>query len=455
MSKISALILGAGLGTRMNSEKPKVLHLFDKKPLIVNIIKTLEKLKIKEIVVVVGYKGDEVEKVVIENFPQLNIKFVRQKLLKGSGRAVVESIDAIKNLSDLLILAGDVPLISKQTLNSLIETYLNKKVDAVVLSCEVKDPKSYGRIVRDEKGRIKAIVEAADLKDNEKNINEINSGIYIFKTSKLINAISNLKPKGLKKEYYLTDAIENIYKSGGKIESLKIKDELEVSGPNSKKELCELEKEYYKRNAEKLIEKGVIIKDTSRVYISKDVEIGIDSVIYPDVYIYGETKIGKNVSIGPNVIIEDCIIEDNCEIKSFTYISKSIIKHSSVVGPFSHIRPESEIGPEAKIGNFCEVKKSKIGRGSKVPHLSYVGDTIMGEKVNIGAGTITCNYDGVKKNVTIIGDRAFVGSNTNLVAPVKIGNDTLIGAGSTITADVPDGKLAIARERQIIKDRKK
>ncbi|HOJ85573.1 MAG TPA: bifunctional UDP-N-acetylglucosamine diphosphorylase/glucosamine-1-phosphate N-acetyltransferase GlmU [Elusimicrobiales bacterium] len=450
------LILAAGLGTRMNSDIPKVLHLFDKKPLISRIVEKLIGLGIREIVVVIGHKGETVKSYIEKNFGECDVKFrfVTQKLLKGSGRAVYESIKDIKNSSSVLIISGDVPLVKEKTIKALYKKYISQKLDAAVLSCVVGDVKSYGRIIRDEKNRVMAITEADELKEEQKGINEINSGIYIFKTEKLIKAVSNLKPKGKKKEFYLTDAVENIYKERGFIDALKIYDETEISGPNSKTELFELEKKYYFENIKKNIKRGAVIKDYNTVYISEEAVIGKDSVIYNDSHIYGRSKIGKNVIIGPYVIIEDSVIEDNCVIKPFTYISKSKIRNSTSVGPFSHIRPDSDIGPSAKIGNFSEIKKSRIRKGSKVPHLSYVGDTDMGEGVNIGAGTITCNYDGKNKHKTIISDGAFIGSNTNLVAPVKIGKNSLIGAGSTITEDVPDNSLAIARARQVVKNKK-
>ncbi|MEF3280440.1 MAG: bifunctional UDP-N-acetylglucosamine diphosphorylase/glucosamine-1-phosphate N-acetyltransferase GlmU [Elusimicrobiota bacterium] len=453
----AVLILAAGLGTRMKSDIPKVLHTFDNKPLIIRLLEKIEKLKIKNIIIVVGYKAEFVVDVVKKwNANKgFNIVFVYQKLLKGSGQAVVESAKEIKKFEDIFIISGDIPLISLKTLKGMLRNYDNKKIDALILTATVSDTKSYGRIIRDNNKNVKAIVEADELKGDEKLINEINGGVYIFKTKKLLEAIRDLKPKGLKKEYYLTDAIENIYKSGGKIDTFIISDEDEISGPNSKKELNELEKRYYMKNAIKLGEEGVSIKSPEFSYISETVEIARDTIIYPDTHIYGNSKIGKNCSIGPYVIIEDSIIKDNCTIKPFSYISKSVIREGSIVGPFSHIRPESDIGPDAKIGNFSEIKKSKIGKGSKVPHLSYIGDCEMGEKVNIGAGTITCNYDGVKKHKTTINSGAFIGSNTNLVAPVRIGKNALIGAGSTITIDIPDNKLAIARSREVIKEKKR
>jgi len=453
----SALILAAGLGTRMNSDIPKVLHLFDNKPIINRVIEKLLDLEFKKIFIVIGHKGEMVKEIVEKSFPLYTDKFcfIEQKVLKGSGRAVLESVDFIKNTQSILIISGDVILIKKQTIEKMYDELFSSDSDCVLLTAVLDNPKSYGRVIRDKNGDIMAIVEKDELGDKYKDFNEINSGVYIFKTKNLIKAISDLKPKGRKSEYYLTDAIENIKNDNGKIGCVILNDEYEITGPNSKKELVDLEKEYYLRNAKLNLEKGVIIRDINNTYISEEAVIEGDTIIYPGSYIIGRCKIGKNVNIGPYVMIYDSVIENNCIIKPFSYIDSSFIKEGSAIGPFSHIRPECEIGPYAKIGNFSELKKSKIGKGSKVPHLSYIGDTEMGDDVNIGAGTITCNYDGKDKHKTIIGDRAFIGSNTNLVAPIQIGRDVIIGAGSTITDDVPDGKLAIARERQVIKDRKK
>ena len=453
MNLVQPLILSAGLGTRMRSEIPKVLHLFDGKPMITRIVKTLSDAGFKKIVVVVGYKSEMVEEALRREFKDIDFVFVRQRMLKGSGRAVLEAMPALKN-KYTLVLSGDVPLISKRTILNLIDSGIQQKVDGCVLSAVLDDPREYGRVVRDKDDFISEIVEFSELSDKHKEIREINSGIYLFRTDKLKEAVKKLKPKGPKKEYYLTDVVKHITLDKGRIKSVLVDDPLEISGPNSKEELVELERNYYYRNARRLIENGVIVKDPTRTFVSQEAEIGVDSVIYPDVYLMGETKIGKNCIIGPNVIIDNATVEDGCEIKPFSVVMWSRIRTKTVVGPFVHIRPESDIGPEAKIGNFSEIKKSRIGFKSKVPHLSYIGDTEMGDRVNIGAGTITCNYDGVAKHKTIIGDDAFVGSNTNLVAPVVVGKNTLIGAGSTITDDVPDGKLAIARARQVIKDRK-
>lgn len=453
MKNTQVVVLAAGLGTRMKSDIPKVLHLFDGKTIISRIVETLLKVGFNEINIVVGHKSDMVENSLKKDFPNVKFTFIKQNLLKGSGRAVIESLSYLYK-ENVLILSGDVPLIKADSLNKLYKIFSKNKLAGALISCIIDDPKEYGRVIKDKNNRVVDIVEYSELSEKERNIKEINSGIYIFKLNFLKRALNRLKPSGPKQEYYLTDVIKYISLDGGKILSLRVNDILEISGPNSKKELVELEKKYYYRNALKLLDNGVIVKDLERVYISSDVKIEKDSVIYPDVYIYGKSIIGRSI-IGPNVIIYDSVIEDDCEIKPFTMISSSRIRKGCIVGPFSHIRPESDIGPKAKIGNFSEIKKSRIEEGSKVPHLSYVGDAELGKNVNIGAGTITCNYDGVKKHKTIIKDGAFVGSNTNLVAPVVIGKNVLIGAGSTITDDVEDGKLAIARARQVVKDRKK
>lgn len=457
---LGVLILGAGYGTRMKSDIPKVLHLFDGKPIIINILEEISRIEnIKGVVIVVGYKGelvvDEINKWKKDKNIRFKIDFVQQKLLKGSGRAVLESSSEIKHYKNLLVMAGDVPAINSDTLKDMYEAFLKKQLSCVILTAVLEDTKSYGRIIRDETGNVCSIVEKSELKEEQEKIKEINSGIYIFKTDKLLKHLRKLKPKGPKKEYYLTDVIENLYGDKEKIDTYIVNDEIEITGVNSKLELIDLEKKVYKKRNYDLLNSGVIIKDVDNVCISKGISIKKDTLIYPYTFIKGETSIGKNCVIGQNVIIEDSIIEDDCFIDAFCYIRNSRIRKGSKIGPFTHIRPESDIGPEAKIGNFSEIKKSRIRRGSKVPHLSYIGDTDMGEKVNVGAGTITCNYDGIKKHKTVIHDGAFIGSNTNLVAPVKVGRNVLIGAGSTITEDIPDNKLAIARARQVIKDRKR
>lgn len=458
-NSFTVAIMAAGLGTRMKSDKPKVLHTIYSKPLIIYVLEKAISLKPDSIVIIVGYQGEKVkeyvEKWLIENKIKIKVDFVFQKVLRGSGRAIYEALEFIKNHNEVLILSGDVPFVKLKTLKALLKKFYSSKADCAILTCEVKNPKAYGRILRDEYGNVKAIVESSDATETELKINEINSGVYFFNVLALEKSISNLQAKGPKKEYYLTDSIENIVKAGGKVVSHLINDENEIKGINSKKELSEAFEYITKQKIDSLIDEGVTVYSPNTSYIAPSVKIGKDTIIYPGCFISGKTVIGKNCKIGPYAIIEDSKILDDVEIKPYCCVYGSLVKQNSVIGPFSHIRPLSKIGPNAKIGNFSEVKKSTIGMGSKVPHLSYIGDTFIGKNVNVGAGTITCNYDGVKKNKTFIGDEAFIGSNTNLVAPIKIGKRVLIGAGSTITENVPDDKLAIARARQVVKEKKR
>ncbi|MCG2725071.1 MAG: bifunctional UDP-N-acetylglucosamine diphosphorylase/glucosamine-1-phosphate N-acetyltransferase GlmU [Elusimicrobia bacterium] len=453
------LILAAGLGTRMKSEKPKVLHELAGLPLIVHAIKIAAVFKPEKIIIVVGHKAQLVEnavrKYIADSSFKVKIEFVRQKLLKGSGRAAQESVFKFKNLHNIAIMCGDAPLLQAATIKKMRCFYDRKNCEGIVLTADLDSPASYGRIKRGSSGFVKAIIEAAQASSEELSVREINSGTYIFRVPRLIKALKNLKPKGTKKEYYLTDAVENINKAGARVAAFKILDFDETRGINSHMDLAKAHKIIFKRKTEELMVSGVTIIDPENTYIDESVKVGKGTVIYPGMMVHGKTIIGKNCKIGPSGVIKDCKIGDDVEIKFSCFLSLSEVKKSSVIGPFAHIRPDSQIGPDSKVGNFTEIKKSKIGKGSKVPHLSYIGDTIMGEKVNIGAGTITCNYDGLKKHKTIIKNGAFIGSNTNLVAPVSVGRNSLIGAGSTITKNIPGNRLVVARAREVVKHLKK
>jgi bifunctional UDP-N-acetylglucosamine pyrophosphorylase/glucosamine-1-phosphate N-acetyltransferase len=383
------------------------------------------------------------------------IVFVTQKLLKGSGRAVQEALPEIKSYRHTLILCGDAPLFKTVTLKKMMADYLRALPDCLVMTADLAAPGSYGRIKRARTGGVSAIVEASDASPAELALKEVNSGVYFFKTSALMKAVKTLKKKGPKGEYYLTDSVENILEAGGKVRAFKAADETEITGINSRRDLAGAYKMINKKVLQNLMDNGVTIVDPDTTYIEEGVKIGRDTVVQPGMHIKGATVIGKNCRLGPYGVIDNCRIEDGCEVKFSCFLTESRVRTGSKVGPFAHLRPASDIGPDAKVGNFSEIKKSRIGRGSKVSHLSYVGDTEMGEKVNIGAGTITCNYDGVHKHKTVIGAGAFIGSNTNLVAPVNVGAGALVGAGSTITEDVPPKTLALARARQIVKQLKR
>jgi bifunctional UDP-N-acetylglucosamine pyrophosphorylase/glucosamine-1-phosphate N-acetyltransferase len=456
---LCVLILSAGLGTRMKSGLPKVLHVLGDLPLAARVIKKVSSLKPAKIVVVVGHRADLVRDVLgkyLAGEPAgAETVFVTQKLLKGSGRAVLEALPEIKKFKHTLVLCGDAPLFKTATLGKMRAEYLKKRPDCLVLTAELAAPGSYGRIKRDRSGAVEAIVEASDASPAELALKEVNSGTYFFKTSALAKAVKTLRKKGPKGEYYLTDTLEKILAAGGKVRAFKTSDETEITGINSRRDLAGAYKMINKRVINDLMDAGVTVVDPDNTYIEEGVKIGRDTVVYPGMHINGATVIGKNCRLGPYGVIENCRIEDGAEIKFACCLTASRVRAGSIIGPFARLRPASDVGPKAEIGNFAEVKKSRIGRGAKMHHHSYIGDTIMGERVNIGAGTITCNYDGVKKNATTIGAGAFIGSNTNLVAPVKIGAGAYTAAGSTITENVPGGTLAIARARQVIKRKKK
>lgn len=456
---LCVLILAAGLGTRMKSELPKVLHILGDTPLAARVVKKVSTLNPSKIIIVVGHKADMVRetlgKYLEKNPVGAEVVFVTQKSLNGSGRAAQDAMPEMKKFRHVLVLCGDAPLFRTETLRKMRADYFKKRPDCLVMTADLAVPGGYGRIKRGRTGAVEAIVEASDASPAELAVKEVNSGAYFFKTSALAASVRVLKKKGPKGEYYLTDSVENILSAGGKVLAFKTPDETEITGINSRRDLAEAYKMINKRVLQDLMDNGVTIVDPDATYIEEGVRIGRDTVVQPGMHIKGSTVIGRNCRLGPYGVIESCLIEDGSEIKFSCFLSESRVRTGSKVGPFAHLRPASDIGPDAKVGNFSEIKKSRIGRGSKVSHLSYVGDTEMGEKVNIGAGTITCNYDGVSKHKTVIGAGAFIGSNTNLVAPVSVGAGALIGAGSTITEDVPPKTLALARARQTVKQLKK
>jgi bifunctional UDP-N-acetylglucosamine pyrophosphorylase/glucosamine-1-phosphate N-acetyltransferase len=408
--------------------------------------------------VITGHKAELVEAELTKKLgPEITAKtvFIRQKLLKGSGRAVQEAMGLVRRHAHVMVLCGDAPLFRASTVRKMRDFYFRHSPDCLVMTADLPEPGSYGRIKRDHAGSVAAIIEAADADEWEKAIKEVNSGTYFFGAKALEKAVKNLKKKGSKGEYYLTDAVENIIAAGGKAAAFKLEDATEMTGINSRADLAAAHAMLCRRKAADLMADGVTVVDPSNTYIDETAVIGRDTVIHPGVFIRGNTVIGRNCKIGPCGVIENCVIDSGAVVKYSCVLENSRVRGGAVVGPFARLRPLSDIGPSAEIGNFAEVKKSRIGRGSKMHHHSYVGDTEMGDKVNIGAGTITCNYDGVHKNRTVIGAGAFIGSNTNLVAPVTIGAGAYTAAGSTITEDVPGGTLGIARARQVVKQLKK
>lgn len=438
-----AVVLAAGMGTRMKSKIPKVLHNIAGLPMIKHIINILKKTGVQDIILIVGYKGDLVEKVVGED-----CRIVYQKEQLGTGHALLQALPGLQRYSegDCLVLCGDTPLLTDETLIELKERHHVTEAHATILTAELPDPLGYGRIIKGQQG-IEKIVEEKDANPEEKAVKEINTGTYCFKIESLIKNLNRLTAANAQGEYYLTDVIKYLVDDNKCVETLLLKDYKEAMGINNRVQLAEANLLFRQRIVEQHMLAGVTIIDPTSVYIDSRVEIGIDTVLYPGVILEGKTTIGENCVIGPDTRIVDSSVADDVTINN-SYLLEAQVGNACKIGPYSYLRPGTELAEGVKVGDFVEVKKSYVGEGSKIPHLSYVGDSKIGKGVNIGAGTITCNYDGTHKHPTIIGDGAFVGSNTNLVAPIKVGEGAYIGAGSTVTKDIPSGALAVARGRQ-------
>ncbi|MDU5105145.1 bifunctional UDP-N-acetylglucosamine diphosphorylase/glucosamine-1-phosphate N-acetyltransferase GlmU [Clostridium sp.] len=437
-----ALILAAGQGTRIKSNLPKVLHKVCGKEMVNHVIDTMRKAKIDDINVIIG-KGAELVK---EKTASRNISYSLQEEQLGTGHAVKCAIDFLKDKKGIVgIFAGDAPLIKPETIETLFNTHMENNNSATLLSSIVEDPTGYGRIVR-EGNEVLKIVEHKDCTEEELKINEMNAAIYCFDIEKLLSSLEKLSNDNSQGEYYLTDVIGILKDENEKVGAVSI-DYEETIGVNSRVQLAEAEEILRRRINKMHMENGVTLIDPNSTYIGDDVEIGRDTIIYPGNVIEGNTKIGEGVMIYPNSRISNSVIDNEVEIQSSVIIDSKIGERTTV-GPFAYIRPESVIGNDARIGDFVEIKKSTIGNNTKVSHLTYIGDAKVGEHCNFGCGTVVVNYDGKKKNTTIIGNNSFIGCNTNLVSPVTVEDNTYIAAGSTIVNDVKEGELAIARAKQ-------
>jgi bifunctional UDP-N-acetylglucosamine pyrophosphorylase/glucosamine-1-phosphate N-acetyltransferase len=443
---IATVILAAGKGTRMKSDLVKVLHPLLGLPMLSYPIDlSLNGIKAEKTIVVVGYQADQIK----ERFKNLQIQFVLQKEQLGTGHAVLQAIPFLKTFTgSVLILCGDVPLVKAETLHSLINAFRENDFTLSVLSTVVEDPFGYGRIIRSPEAWLEKIVEEKDASEEEKSIREINTGVYCVKASYLMEGLREIGKDNAQGEYYLTDLVEIARKSGLRCSAHIVADPVEVMGINTRVDLAITNEVLKQDKLKELMLSGVTVLDPKTTYVERMVEVGRETILYPNCYLHGTTKIGERCIIESNSKITDSQIGDEVTIRSNSVITESEIEEGATIGPFAHLRPLTVVKAKAKIGNFVEVKKSIIGKGSKANHLTYIGDSTVGEEVNIGAGTITCNYDGIKKHQTIIGDHVFVGSNVELVAPIKVGNGSTIGAGSTITKDVPGGALAISRAKQ-------
>ena len=446
MEGIATIILAAGKGTRMKSELVKVLHPILGLPLLSYPIElSLSGIKAEKTIVVVGHQADRIQ----ERFKDLKIDFALQKEQLGTGHAVLQAIPFLHEFSGtVLILCGDVPLVKVETLRSFIDTYKENESTLSVLTAVVEEPFGYGRILRNSEGWLEKIVEEKDASEEERMIREINTGIFCVKAPFLMEGLKEIGKENAQGEYYLTDLVEIAKKKGLRCSAHIVADPVEVMGINTRVDLAMANEVLRQEKLKELMLAGVTIVDPKTTYVDRAVEVGKDTLLYPNCHLQGKTKIGERCIIEPNSKILDSILGNDIIIRANSVITESKIEEGAIIGPFAHLRPLSEIKTKAKIGNFVEVKKSVIGKGSKANHLAYIGDSFLGEDVNIGAGTIFCNYDGFEKHQTIIGNRVFVGSNVELVAPVKVGNDSSIGAGTTVTKDVPEGALAISRVKQ-------
>ena len=443
----TSVILAAGMGTRMKSKMPKVLHKVCGKPLSKWVIDASKAAGADKVCAVVGHKAETVKEVLGDV-----CEFALQAEQKGTGHAVMQAIDVIKNSKgEVVILNGDTPLITAETINKAIEYHKNNGNQATVITAILDDATGYGRIVRDNDGSVLKIVEQEDASEEEKKINEVNSGMYVFDAQSLVYALDKITPNNAQGEYYLTDTLEILLSAGKKIGGYAISDNDEIRGINDRVQLNEAEKIMQKRINEYHMRNGVTMRNPESVYIEDGVEIGNDTEICQNVTIKSGTKIGSDCVIGSGSMLDRAVIHDGVDVLS-SVILESEVDEGTHVGPFAYIRPNCHVGKEVKVGDFVELKNSNIDDGTKISHLTYIGDSDVGKRVNFGCGTVTCNYDGKKKYRTTIGDDCFVGCNTNFVSPINVGDGVYIAAGSTITEDIPENSLSIARARQVNKE---
>jgi bifunctional UDP-N-acetylglucosamine pyrophosphorylase/glucosamine-1-phosphate N-acetyltransferase len=445
MSELTVVILAAGEGKRMRSSLPKVLHRLCGRPLVAYPLRAARAVT-DRVVMVVGHQPADLAGLL----GAADVQFVEQRERLGTGHALQQT-QGVCGDGAIVVLPGDAPLLSGPTIERLVAHHRATGAAATMLTAVVDQPRGYGRILR-QGGRVTAIVEERDATDDQKAIAEINTSVYCFEARRLWPALTKVRPANDQGEYYLTDVIGILARSGERIEGIAAGDPVEALGINDRKQLAAVAAIQRRRTLDRLMEEGVTIIDPASTYIEDTVTIGPDTVVYPSVVIEGDTTIGGDCVIGPGAQVSDSHLADRVVLKPYCVITESVVDAGATLGPFCHLRPQSHVGAQARIGNFVELKKTRIGRGAKAPHLSYLGDATVGDGANVGAGTITCNYDGVAKHRTTIEADAFIGTNTSLVAPVTIGAGAYVGAGSVITKDVPAGALAVARGQQVVKE---
>jgi bifunctional UDP-N-acetylglucosamine pyrophosphorylase / glucosamine-1-phosphate N-acetyltransferase len=440
---LDILILAAGLGTRMKSRVAKVLHKLQGRPIIAHVCRTASLLDSRSIHVIVGHQADEVRAAVGKELSNDQVSFVNQTEQRGTGDAVMAASGALAGAnSTVLILSGDVPMVRPETLRALIEQHISDKASCTMLSVRLENPTGYGRVLHDEAGNFLKIVEQKDASEDERQIREINAGIYCFDSEKLFRALERVQPTNSQGEYYLTDVPGILRDDRDQVTIYQHADAREVSGVNTRAELAEFEN-LLRRNAVRrlMLDGGVTFIDPSHAYVSSEAQVGRDCIIHPGVHIEGKSVIGEECEIQQGSRIKDSRLGNRVTIKDHCVIVDSEIGDDCAVGPFAHLRMNARMEERAVVGNFVEVKKSRIGRGTKSMHLTYLGDATIGEDTNIGAGTVTCNYDGKDKHPTVIGSHVRIGSDTMLVAPVQVGDGSVTAAGSVVTEDVPPHTL--------------
>ena len=442
MQTTDIIILAAGKGTRMQSVLPKVLHHLAGQPLLGHVLTAAKTVHDAKAIVVTGFGADQVE----SEIGNTADAFVTQQEQLGTGHAVQCALSHIRENSKILILYGDVPLIAPATIANMLDTVTDNQMG--LLTVTLDNPTGYGRIIRDADNNISAIVEQKDASAEQLKVNEVNTGVMALTSQQLKSWLPQIDNKNAQGEYYLTDLIAIARSASVNVQSIQPKSPTEVEGVNNRVQLSQLERAHQRENAQKLMESGTTLADPERFDQRGELAVGTDNFIDINCIFEGDVQLGSNVHIGPNCHIINSSIGNGVEIKANTIIEDSVVGNNAILGPFARLRPGTDLADNTKIGNFVETKKAKVGKGSKINHLSYVGDAELGEDVNVGAGTITCNYDGANKFKTNIGNNSFVGSNSTLVAPVKVADNSFVGAGSTITKDTEENSLAISRAKQ-------
>jgi bifunctional UDP-N-acetylglucosamine pyrophosphorylase/glucosamine-1-phosphate N-acetyltransferase len=449
MSQIHIVVLAAGKGTRMKSGLPKVLHQVAGLPMIEHVLRTADALSPSSSTIVVGHMAERV-KAALAGRP--GVQFALQEPQLGTGHALLQAEPLLAGArGTVVLLSGDVPLLKADTLRRLVAEHDARNAAVTVVTAEVERPHGYGRILRNGAGALTGIVEERDATPAQRAIGEVNSGIYAFDLAPLFGALRGIAAENAQGEYYLPDIVAGYVREGRAVGTVSVEHAAEMMGINSRRELAEVNALVRRRKCEELMDAGVTIVDPSATYIDPDVTVGPDTVIHPNVYLEGRTRIGRGCELHSGVRLVDATLGDEVVINNFCVVTSAAVAAGARVGPFAHIRPETEIREGARVGNFVELKKTVLGRHSKANHLAYLGDATIGEHVNVGAGTITCNYDGKQKHPTVIEDGAFIGSDTQLIAPVRIGRGAYVAAGSSITEDVPADSLGIARGKQVNK----